>query len=169
MSLLFEAVKNNDLKALKQALKEPCSADDLAGALRNASEKGQLKQVKCLLSAGARDEWAIAAAASFASPETVKLLYKRIGGDLNAALIGAAAHGQLETTRFLLTTSANSLNEALADAVLRKYHAIAKLLLEKGANPFAPVYGGQTAVSIAAKKEDKELIDLFTSWASSKK
>ena len=163
MSLLFEAVKNNDLKALKQALKEPCSADDLAGALRNASERGQAKQVKCLLSAGARDDWAIAAAASFASVETVKLLYKQVGGNLNAALIGAAAHGRLETTRFLLTTPANSLNEALADAVLRNYYAIAELLLEKGADPFAPVYGGQTAAGIAEKKRDENLTALFRS------
>jgi len=161
MSLLFEAVKNNDLKTLKQALKESWPAEDLAGALRNASEKGRIKQVKCLLSAGAYDEWAIVAAASFASVETVKLLYKRIGGDLNAALIGAAAHGRLETIRFLLTTPADSLDEALADAVLRKYPEIVKLLLNKGANPFAKVYGGQTATELALRNGDREMIRLF--------
>ncbi|MBO4519674.1 MAG: hypothetical protein J5787_00540 [Alphaproteobacteria bacterium] len=169
MSLLYEAVKNDDLRALKKALKEPCPADELAGALRNASEKGQIRQIKCLLSAGAHDDWAIAAAASFASVETVKLLYKRIGGDLNAALIGAAAHGRLETTRFLLTTPASTLNEALADAVLRKYHAIVGLLLEKGADPFAPVYGGQTAAGIAERKGDRELEALFDARQSLKK
>jgi len=163
MPFLYEAVKNNDLKALKNVLKEPCSADELAGALRNASEKGQVKQVKCLLSAGARDDWAIVAAASFASIETVRLLYKRIGGNLNAALIGAAAHGRLETTRFLLTTPADSLNEALADAALRGYTEIVRLLLKKGANPFASVYDGQTAAEIALKRNDKELTDLFSS------
>lgn len=161
MSLLFEAVKNNDLKALKQALKVPCSAEDLAGALRNASEKGQVKQVKCLLSAGACDEWAIAAAASFGSVETVKLLYKRIGGNLNAALIGAAAHGRLETTRFLLTTPADALDEALADATLRQYPEIVRLLLEKGADPFAKVYGGLTAAELALKTGNREIARLF--------
>ena len=57
MSLIFEAVRNNDFKALKKALKKNPSADSLAGALRNASEKDHIKQVKCLIDAGARDDW----------------------------------------------------------------------------------------------------------------
>lgn len=161
MSVLFEAVKNNDLSGLKEILKESWTSDDLAGALRNAAEKGQNGQVKCLLSAGARDDWAIAAAASFAPVKTVRLLYKRCGGDLNAALIGAAAHGRTETIRFLLTTPADTLNEALADAAMRGHKDIVVLLLEKGADPFVEVYGGQTAADLAAKRGHTDIVALF--------
>lgn len=161
MSLIFEAIKNNDLKALKKALKENPSADDLAGALRNASEKDYIKQVKCLLNAGARDDWAIVAASSFASIKTVRLLYDRIGGDLNAALIGAAAHGRLEATRFLLTMPVDVVDEALADAALRGYRDIVELLLEKGANPWAEVYGGHTAAELALSRGHDDISALF--------
>lgn len=161
MSLLYEAVKNNDLKALKEALKSNPSADELAGALKNAAEKGQDKQVGCLLDAGVNDRWAIAAAASFAPVKTVRLIYKRIGGDLNAALIGASAHGRVETVRFLLTTSADSLNEALADAALRGFSEIVRMLLKKGANPCAPVYGNQTALELAVKYGHKDIVRML--------
>ncbi|MBR1777564.1 MAG: ankyrin repeat domain-containing protein [Alphaproteobacteria bacterium] len=168
MSLLFEAIKNNDLRSLEKALKGACSSDDLAVALRNTSEQGQIKLVRRLLKAGARDEWAIVAAASFAPLGTVRLLYRRIGGNLNAALIGAAAHGRLETVRFLLTLPTETLNEALADAVLRGYSETAALLLKKGADPLAPVYNYQTAMEIAVKKERREIIDLMKKTISEK-
>lgn len=165
MSLLFEAVKNNDLKALKRALKESCSPDDLAGALRNASELGRIKLVRYLLKAGAHDDWAIVAAASFASDVVVRLLYQNGGGNLNAALIGAAAHGQVKNVLFLLETPADSLNEALADAALRGYLETVRVLLNKGADPFAPVYGGQTAVDLALKRGHRKIADLILSRA----
>lgn len=161
MSVLFKAVKDNNLNLLKQALAENPDADDLAGALRNAAETGRNELVECLLDAGARNDWAIVAAASFAQVETVRLLYGRGGGQLNAALIGAAAHGRTETVRFLLTTPADSLDEALADAALRGYLEIAALLLEKGADPRAAVYGDQTARDLALKNDRSEIIDLF--------
>ena len=160
-SFVFEAVKNNDVKALKKALKKQVSAENLSGALRNASEKGQIKQIKYLLDAGANDAWAIAAAASFASVDAVRLLYERIGGNLNAALIGAAAHGRSETIRFLLTTPADALDEALADAALRGYSDVVVLLLEKGANPQAKVYGGQTAIELALMRGHQNVAEIL--------
>lgn len=161
MSLIFEAVKNNDLPALKRALKHDNSVEDLKGALRNAAELGLLPLVKCLVRAGARDDWAVVSASSFASVRTVRYLCRRCGGDLNAALIGAAAHGRADNVRFLLSAGAKTLDEALADAVLRGYDDIAKLLLKRGADPFAPVYGGRTAVQMAAGRADKTLFSLF--------
>lgn len=161
VSELYKAVRDNDLPALKLALTGKWPADELAGALRNAAEKGQVKQIEALLNAGARDDWAIAAAASFAPVETVRFLYEKAGGNLNAALIGAAAHGRTETTRFLLTLPVASLNEALADAALRGYRDIVLMLLEKGADPLAEVYGGQTAVELAAKRGYPEITALL--------
>ena len=141
MCLVFEAVKNNDLKTLKEALKHDNSDEDLRGALRNAAELGLLPLVKCLVRAGVRDDWAVVAAASFASVKVVRYLCRCCGGNLNAALIGAAAHGRAENARFLLTAGAETFDEALADAVLRGYDDIAKLLLKRGADPFAPAAG----------------------------
>ena len=76
-------------------------------------------------------------------------------------MIGAAAHGRAENARFLLTAGAETFDEALADAVLRVYDDIAKLLLKRGADPFAPVYGGRTAAQMAAGRADKTLLSLF--------
>lgn len=161
MCLVFEAVKNNDLKTLKEALKHDNSDEDLRGALRNAAELGLLPLVKCLVRAGVRDDWAVVTAASFASVKVVRYLCRCCGGNLNAALIGAAAHGRAENARFLLTAGAETFDEALADAVLRGYDDIAKLLLKRGADPFAPVYGGRTAAQMAAGRADKTLLSLF--------
>lgn len=169
MSLLFEAVKNNDLKALKLALKEKNAPDDLKGALKNAAEQGYLALVKCLVYSGVRDDWAIVAAASFAKTALVRFLYKECKGNLNAALIGAAAHGRLENVRFLLTTEADSLNEALADAVLRNQYKIVRLLLKKGADPFARVYAGQTAMRMAERKKDRKMVALLHQHIENKK
>ena len=169
MSLLFEAVSNNDLKALKRALKEKNTSDELKGALKNAAEQGFLSLVKCLVHNGVRDDWAIVAAASFGSKTVVRFLYKECKGNLNAALIGAAAHGRLENVSFLLTTEADSLNEALADAVLRKQNKIVRLLLKKGADPFARVYGEQTAVQMAERQKDPKLVALFHQHIENKK
>lgn len=161
MCLVFEAVKNNDLKALKKALKHNNSDENLKGALRNAAELGFLPLVKCLAQAGVRDDWAVVSAASFASVKVVRYLCRRCGGNLNAALIGAAAHGRADNVRFLLAAGAETLDEALADAVLRGYDDIAELLLKRGADPFAPVYGGRTAAQMAAGRQDKALLSLF--------
>lgn len=160
MSGVFEAVKNNDLDALRSAVPDANPAD-LAGALRNAAELGRLPLVDCLVQSGARDDWAIVAAASFGTVTTVRYLYEHVGGDVDAALIGAAAHGKEENTRFLLTTPARTRNEALADAVLRGYEKIAVLLLDAGADPFATVYGGRTAASIAREKGRDVVAALF--------
>ncbi len=157
---VFEAVKNNDLDALRRAIPDANPAD-LAGALRNAAELGRLPLVECLVQSGARDDWAVVAAASFGTAATVRYLYEHIGGDVDAALIGAAAHGKEESARFLLTTPARTRDEALADAVLRGYEKIAVLLLDAGADPFASVYGGRTAVSIAREKGRDGLVTLF--------
>lgn len=167
MAGVFEAVKNNDLDALKRAI-PGADAAVLNGALRNAAELGLLPLVECLVRGGARDGWAIVAAASFGTAATVRYLYEQIGGDVDAALIGAAAHGKEENVRFLLTTRARTRNEALADAVLRGYGEIAILLLDAGADPFAPVYGGQTAASIARKKGRDALAALFEKVQSSR-
>lgn len=161
MSLVFEAVKNNDLKALKKALKRNNSDEELKGALRNAAELGLLPLVKCLVRAGVRDDWAVVSAASFASVKVVRYLCRFCGGNLNAALIGAAAHGRADNARYLSAAGAKTLDEALADAVLRGYDDIAELLLKRGADPFAPVYGGRTAAQMAAVRADKTLLSLF--------
>ena len=161
MSLIFKAVKDNDLKALKQALKECRSNEDLSGALRNAAELGRLDLVKCFVAAGVCDDWAVVSAASFASLKVVRFLCHRCAGNLDAALIGAAAHGRSENVRFLLKAGAKSLNEALADAVLRGYDDTAKILLKHGADPFTAVYGGRTAAQMAAERADKTMLSLF--------
>lgn len=167
MTGVFEAVKNNDLDALRRAIPDAKPAD-LAGALRNAAELGRLPLVECLVQGGARDDWAIVAAASFGTAATVRYLYERVGGDVDAALIGAAAHGKEESARFLLTTPARTRDEALADAVLRGYEKIATLLLDAGADPFAPVYGGRTAAAIAREKGRDGLAALFEKARNSK-
>ena len=167
MTGVFEAVKNNDLDALRRAIPDAKPAD-LAGALRNAAELGRLPLVECLVQGGARDDWAIVAAASFGTAATVRYLYERVGGDVDAALIGAAAHGKEESARFLLTTPARTRDEALADAVLCGYEKIAVLLLDAGADPFAPVYGGRTAAAIAREKGRDGLAALFEKARNSK-
>ncbi len=161
MSLLFEAIRNNDLTALRLALKRNTDAEDLKGALVNAAERGFLPLIKCLVQAGVRDDWAIVSAASFSSVKVVRYLYHYCGGNLDAALIGAAAHGRLDNVRFLSALEPKTLDEALADAVLRGYDDIAKVLLKCGGDPFTPVYGGRTAAQMAADRADKALLALF--------
>lgn len=161
MSQIFEAIRNNDLKALRLALKQNPAAEDLKGALVNAAERGYLPLIKCLVQAGARDDWAIVSAASFSSVKAVRYLYRYCGGNLDAALIGAAAHGRSDNVRFLSALGPKTFDEALADAVLRGYDDIAKVLLKCGADPFALVYCGRTAAQMAADRADKALLKLF--------
>lgn len=162
MSNLFEAVKNGDAELLERLSREKQSDDDLRGALRNAAESGRLTLVKILTRHGARDDWAVVAAASFADAKTVDFL-ARLGGNIDAAFIGAAAHGRLDNARCLaaFSPSPTARDEALADAALRGYVDVARFLLDGGADPDAVVWGGKTAAGIAMEKGDAALIRLF--------
>lgn len=157
-ALLFDAVAKRDLKAAEKAFTE--DSRDAAGALENAAETGCLPIVRFLVEHGVRHDWAIVNAARFGHLSVIRFLARHAGGNMNAAFIAAAAHGQDKAVRLLARLIENPpLNEALADACLKGYIGIALFLLKSGADPFAPVYNGLTAVGLAEKNNRSDLVD----------
>lgn len=162
MSELFEYAAKGDLDGLRAALDE-ASSDDLRGLLVVSAERGDPDIVKLLTEYGVFDPWAIVSASSFGRLSVVRYLFEHGGGDLKAALIGAAAHGKAEIVKFLTEFGAGGMNEALADAALRGYLDIVRHLTECGADMDAPVYNGETAVSLAWKRGHKDVCAYFSS------
>lgn len=134
MSGIFQAVRDRNVKKLKCLLKAENNPDELSGAFINAAELGYLDIVKCFVSGGVWDAWAVVPAASFGRTDVVRYLIRRGPCRLDAALIAAAAHGQEKTVRFLVGKGAGCLNEALTDAQRRGYAGIVKYLSAKGAH-----------------------------------
>lgn len=163
MSELFECVAKGDLEALRSAL-DTASEDEARGVLVVAAERGEQEIVKLLTERGVFDPWAIVSASSFGRLSVVRYLAGHGGGNLKAALIGAAAHGETGVVKFLTSRGADGLNEALADAALRGYSDIVKHLTECGADMNAPVYNGETAVSLAWKRGHKDVCAYFSSF-----
>ncbi|MGN0904712.1 MAG: ankyrin repeat domain-containing protein [Alphaproteobacteria bacterium] len=167
MSRLYEAVRKNDAAFVRRELPH-ASDEEKRGVLVNAAELGYAEVVRSLLTAGVREPWAMAAAANFGRLDVLRLLSENGGGNRDAALIAAAAHGHAAAVRFLITQGASTLDEALADAALRGYRPVVKELLAAGANPQAPVYGGKTAVELAAGKGWTEIEALFRHGSAGK-
>ena len=156
MPSLFEAVAKRDLRAAEKAFAD--HPEDGAGALENAAETGCLSIVRFLVGQGVRHDWAIVNAARFGHLRVIRFLAQNAGGNMNAAFIAAAAHGQGSAVRLLMKLIEKPpLDEALADACLKGYGDIALFLRRAGADPFAAVYGGRTAVGLAEENGRADL------------
>ena len=167
MKNLYQAVADNDLKAVKNAF--AVCPQDAAGALENAAELGLDAIVRFLVRRGVRHEWAVVNAARFGHLRTVRFLLKNAGGNLKAAFIAAAAHNRPDVVRFLFKSVPElPLNEALADAALKGFAEIVGFLLKKGADPHARVYAGQTAFSLAQKAGRENVLKLLEKYRNAR-
>ncbi len=178
---LFQAVRNNDLAALRKAVKADLAVKDRRGAtlLMHAAAFGSLDAMRLLLDAGADpnarsgiDATALIWAACDASK--VRLLVER-GADVNAvskmgrtALVAAAScPGNLSAVKLLLSKGArlDAVAEDGSTAVLTAAStgdaAILRMLIEKGADAKARDKAGNTALQFAAANLDVASVRLL--------
>jgi ankyrin repeat protein len=171
-----EAVKKNDLKAVKQHM-DWCRKDgscDLDKDLRIAATVSNPAITKVLIAAGAKvnstdreHETALHTAATRGRMNVAQVLLDA-GADVNARdefgmtpLHSAAAWGHVELTRVLLSAGANAnatdshnltpLHLVASRRVppLSGYAAVARILLDAGARPNARASDGSTPLRLA--------------------
>lgn len=161
-----------------------------------AAISGRKDIVKLLLDKGAdphvigwNDETALRDAVKNGHKEIIKLLVdtdsKFKKHSMGSALVEAAQKGDKDSISLLLDKGADPNSKAcshdpsspplptmaLIEATLKGYKDIVKLLLDKGANPNiqAEVGYGLTALEIAERNGDKEIVQLIKSKSLSKK
>jgi ankyrin repeat protein len=164
---VFQAIDDNDTNALRQlhASNTNCADDAYYGAfysrhypLLQAAADGRTEIVVLLLEYGADPNVA---------GDT-----RNSGNAQMTALDEAAQHGQLEVCKLLLQAGANPNHRAFQDTTLHfalnnfilstNRNAVATVLLEYGANPFAEAgYYQTTPLELAITKSDGRLVPLM--------
>jgi ankyrin repeat protein len=178
---LFDAVDENDVKAIQRAKRAALGVTDEDGhsLLFVATRDGRLEIVRALLARGVdpnprtkRDAAPLYAAAMRNRAREAKLLLaagakpelaKDSDGDV--ALVVAAFREELGVLRVLVGTkpSVAHLSLALLEAAGVGNVKIVKLLLKAGADPDWKSARGNSARSIARQRKQREVLKVFAS------
>ena len=170
-------------QASKAAVDSSKSTRDLLGGhLLNASQSGELEEVKRLLNAGAEvntkdndGRTALMAASRYGHTEIAKVLISK-GADVNArdmigytALTMSCVTGHTEIVKFLISNGAdvNAKDDpllgftALMDASAFGHTDIVKVLISNGADVNARGNSGWTALMLASDKGYAEIVKIL--------
>ena len=176
---LHFAAKNEDKEKIERLLKEGAGVDDRdytgRTALHLVSGIGLPNMVSFLIEKGAKvnakNEGGFTPLYGVGNVETARILLDN-GADINAknksgwtALRKAIMSHKTEVASFLINKGANRKN-MFQLAVFRKEIKVAKLLFEKGADPYVKDSDGDSAMSIAKERDYQELVQLFETYNS---
>jgi len=177
---LFDAVRNNDVAAFARLGKSDLGLRDEHGCslLFHAVLEGRLEIVKRMIDAGAavdprskREPAPLLAAAMRNRPKEAALLLAsgakpELASDKDGdpVLVTAAFRESLGVVRALLTRphEATVKSRALIEAAGEGNLAIVKALVKHGADPNWKSKRGNTALAIARKRKQKEIVRYFT-------
>jgi ankyrin repeat protein len=142
-------------------------------SVRRVAESGDAEAMKLLLDAGADpnavakgdERTALRMAASKGFTEIAVLLLAK-GADPEGALLFAATEGHADTVRAMLAQkldpdAAGSRGEALVTAVTKGHDAIARMLIEAGADLEDRYTGNWRALHVAAARGDLALVKMM--------
>lgn len=150
---LLEAVRQNDVAAMEQALQEGANPDGERGGptpLSTAAALGSLSAVKCLCAAGAQADRAY-----HGSP---------------APVFQAAQHGACEVLRYFVedmqvdvnsVADVGSRQTALCEAVEKDHLGIVRILCEAGVDLDKEGKDGRTPLGIAASKGNVIFVEML--------